>query len=465
MRSVVTRNGLGGRWAASPAIWLVLFGPASVLVIMQETATVFPTWWALPVSALTQHTVAGAVILALMSAARLVRPTVPAGVAVAIWVIGGVVRGIVSGLFVDAQSVNEPEYLYRILFWAVVAGVWIPLTVYTAAQLDRRSRLLSSVISLRAAIDVEHAEAEISEREREQRLAIAVRAAIAPVVAEIRQSLDAALAESRQPLATISDKIESVVGNVLDIVVHEPIGASKRQDSPRRLLAPLSAALTFDRSRPVFASSLVAIASAALLVPDSLRFGGVSEAVQTAAAIVIGAAFMAGFLTLVNRDANSTGDHTWQLALVIAISAMASVIVFLLTCNFPLQVFDVMRLFAIPISLVASAAVLTASVGLGLSNQYAVPEERRLINELTALRDLALAREEATREQFTSLLHGPVLGRLSACVMALNFHAAGGGGTAASRAEVAAQVISHLDLVSADLEAMTVTQNTDKASR
>lgn len=464
MRSVAARNVLGGRWAASPVMWLVLFGPASVLVIMQEVTTPFRTWWALPLSAVAQHAAAGLVILILIGVLRRWFSVVPVALAVLVWVASGAVRGVISGALADAYSAAEPQYGYRVLSWVAVAAIWMPLTVYTATQIDRRSRLMSSLITLRSDIEVEYAEAETSELEREQRLALAVRAAIAPVVIEIRQSLEAALAESKQPLQAISAKIESVVGNVLDIIVHEPIGSAPRMAPPRRLLAPLSAALTFDRSRPFFASVLVALATAVLLTPEALRLGGGQEAVHVLVAIAVGAAVMAGLLALLNREQHARAARTWHLALVLTIASVAAVVVFLLTGDYPLHLLDAIRVVSIPVCLVLSSATLSASVGLSLANLDVIPEERRLIDELTSLRQLAAEREEATRKQFTDLMHGPVLGRLSACVMALNFHLAGGPSTVEARTRVAAQVIAHLELVTADLEQMVAPSKNDSAS-
>lgn len=172
-------------------------------------------------------------------------------------------------------------------------------------------------------------------------------------------------------------------------------------------------------------------------------------------AIIVAGVVTAVLLVLLDRLGRRTPIRMWHVAIVLLLASVASVTTFLLNCEFPLHINDVSRAFAIPASLLASSIVISAAVGLSFANLDVVPEEARLIEELADLRALAAAREEATREQFTALMHGPVLGRLSACVMALNFHAAGGGGTAETRAQVAAQVIAHLDLVAADLEQMT----------
>lgn len=455
MANVTARSVLGGRWAASPALWLVLFGPASLLVIMQETVTPFRFWWGLPLSALAQHMVGGLVIAGLVFIIHQFVREIPAAIIVVTFVVGGIARGLVSGWFVDTASYADPQYWSRVLFWAVVSAVWLPLAVYTASQLDMHASLMSSVITLRMDIEVEHAEADISEREREGRLLSAVATAIAPVIVEIRQSLVSALSESKRPLATISDKIESVVDNVLDIIVHEPIGAAPRTRAPRRLLAPLSAALSFDSSRPIFASALVSVAAAALLVPDSVRFGGAKEAIDTAMAIVVAGVVTALLLVLLHRMSRRESVRMWHVALVLVIAAVSSVATFLVTCDYPLYANDVMRILAIPAAIVTSSVVLSTAVGLSMANLDVLPEKASLTEELAQLRARAAAREEATREQFTNLMHGPVLGRLSACVMALNFHAAGGGGTAESRAQVAEQVLAHLDLVAAELGDMT----------
>ena len=461
---MTARSVLGGRWAASPAIWLVLFGPSSLLVIVQDTAIPYRHWWGLPASAVAQHVGAGLVILGLITLLRRFYRVIPLVIVMVVWISGGIARGLLSGWLVSTLSTEEPEYAQRVLFWAAIFAVWLPLVVYTASQLDLHATLMSSVIALRLDIAVEHSEADTSEREREGRLMSAVATALAPVIIEIRQSLEAALSESRRPLATISDKIESVVDNVLEIIVNEPIGAAPRSRPPRRLLAPLNAALGFDSSRPIFASALVSGAAAALLVPDAFRIGGLSEAFDVALSIAASGVVTSGLLMALHIMSRRYAVRMWHVAIVLATSIAASVTVFLLTSEHPLQAIDLWRALSIAAALVVSALVTSAAVGLSIANLDAVPEEERLAEELADLRVRAAAREEATREQFTSLMHGPVLGRLSACVMALNFHASGGGGTAASRAEVAAQVIAHLDLVAADLEEMATPRESVESS-
>ena len=455
---------LGGRWAASPAIWLVLFGPSSLLVIMQDTAISYRHWWGLPASAVAQHVGAGLVILGLVTLLRRFYRVIPVRIVVSVWILAGIVRGLLSGWLVSTLSTAEPEYAQRVLFWAAVFAVWLPLIVHTATQLDLHATITSSMIALRLDIAVEHSEADTSEREREGRLMSAVATALAPVIIEIRQSLEAALSESRRPLATISDKIESVVDNVLEIIVNEPIGVAPRSRPPRRLLAPLNAALGFDSSRPIFASVLVSVAAAALLVPNAFRIGGPVEAFDVALSIAASGMVTSVLLMALHVMSRRHVVRMWHVAIVLAISVAASVTVFLLTREQPLQGIDVSAALSIAAALVASALVTSAGVGLSIANLDAVPEEERLAEELAELRVRAAEREEATREQFTSLMHGPVLGRLSACVMALNFHAAGGGGTPASRAEVAAQVIAHLDLVAADLEEMAAPRESVESS-
>jgi hypothetical protein len=76
--------------------------------------------------------------------------------------------------------------------------------------------------------------------------------------------------------------------------------------------------------------------------------------------------------------------------------------------------------FAIPLS----ASALGAALGLGLDN---IETHRRIraVDEAIAQFDGELDRSrDDIRNQISAVTHGPLRGRLAACAMALNFHAA-----------------------------------------
>jgi hypothetical protein len=86
--------------------------------------------------------------------------------------------------------------------------------------------------------------------------------------------------------------------------------------------------------------------------------------------------------------------------------------------------------------------------GLGQRLEALHAEVIDVVERLTAS---ALERQRAeVREELFAVMHGPVLGRLAACAMALNFHCDPSDARGAAAA-IATQVGAHLDAVSRDL--------------
>ena len=90
-------------------------------------------------------------------------------------------------------------------------------------------------------------------------------------------------------------------------------------------------------------------------------------------------------------------------------------------------------------------------------NLLATLDERQ--SELDELRNHSRAREERIAAQVNEILHGPILGRLSACVMALNFFLAEPDHSKGLRRKATTEgVLAHLELITHDLEKLTNSQ-------
>jgi CheY-like chemotaxis protein len=136
---------------------------------------------------------------------------------------------------------------------------------------------------------------------------------------------------------------------------------------------------------------------------------------------------------------------TVALVALVALTALMRVIVF------PLTMHDVIVLFTIPIGLAAASSTVAAAIGLSDSNGDLLRHRRELADMLRSCTDDRLEREDQSRKQISALLHGPILGRLSACVMALNFTSSSEDAEEHVRRVTARRVMAHLELIQEDL--------------
>jgi MFS family permease len=454
MQMVSPAEAFGGRWAASPLSWLVLLLPTTLLVVIQDTATPFPSPAYLLASALLQHLAGGGLAVALVTVLRAFRPIIPIPAMFAIWALGGVVRGLVGGAFASAFEGVQPEYVYRVCFWVVAAVVWMPLFTYLFAQLDSRRVLLAEFESITARLEQEQERARSTTSQLRNELVTAVRDAVGPLVADVRERLSTAAEQDGEiPLGPISQELESIATEASSIVTKPVDDVPLEQPLPPLHWAPTLEALTFDRSRPVFATLLTLLAVAPLMLPDSFRLGGPPEALECVITLVTGGFVMWLGLRISRRAREFTIAHA---AMIFAAAGLAALAVLLAIETYPLDQHDVAIAVAIPVWFAGSAAILSAEVGIAVASVKLIPrlEERRA--ELHTLLERSRAREDEIKAQVAQLLHGPILGRLSACIMALNFflaepeHKRGLRRTATTEG-----VLAHLRLVSVDLEQLS----------
>jgi hypothetical protein len=99
----------------------------------------------------------------------------------------------------------------------------------------------------------------------------------------------------------------------------------------------------------------------------------------------------------------------------------------------------------------AEGAQGTDWASLGRRLEALLTEVGEVVDRLTTSASVRTGSE--VREELYAVMHNPVLGRLAACVMALNFHGAtsASGAHDAAAAAVATRVGAHLDALSHDL--------------
>lgn len=450
MRMISEAEAFRGRWSVHPLGWLLLLLPVSALVALQEISTGFPTFALVIVSALAQHAAAGVLIVGVGGLVlRRVRK-LSLAVVFSLWVGSGVLRGLVGGALAAAIEAHPPEYGYRIAYWCTVAVIWMPLFTYLLAQLESRGILLAELDRIEAELDSarEHARRTIDERTSE--LAAAVRHAVTPLLAEVRHSLMAAAAQDNEiALDRISRRLETVADEVR-AVIHRPVQIRPTEDpSARPQWSLVIEALTFSRSRPFFVAGLITVAAAALFVPDSLRATGSSGVTANAVGITVGALAFVVSLLIARRLPHFSARHAIFL---IVPSATATSIAVIATSQ-ATEPRGLALLVAIPLAFGLAAAMLGGAVGVARGNLKAIAtleaytEQKREVVEQSRVVDDVIA------DQVAEVLHGPILGRLSACIMALNFYLAESETSRSLRRNATTDgVVAHLDLIAIDLE-------------
>ena len=457
VESLSVRESLGGRSSMTLGGWLGFLFPATLLVVLQESGTPFPHWWYALFSAGLQHAAVGIVLLVVALARRNVE-VVPRRLMFLLWIVIGVVRGIVGGLVVAATTDANPEFLDRSLAWVAISVVWTPLFVYVAAQTGRRRELMDDWLSRTEQLDVERSRARRSSAELQARLVSTVRDSVLPVIVEIQRSL-AALADgiSVGSLGAISDRLRGVSADATAIIADTSRDAESTAPLPPHRRATVFAATEFHRARPFYMSVLTVAALAAITLPDSLRLGGLPGALETLIALFVVMLTLLGSLLLSSRLAvRNTAGRSIPVYLSFVGAAVASEVALLLIPLYPVGIPALVLQVSLPLSVIVAAATISIAVGVGIANESLAESIRVVDEEIQSLRARSEKLDEEARAQVSALLHGPVLGRLSACVMALNFHAADPANlTVESNEQVTKQVLDHLALAARDMELLS----------
>lgn len=457
MRLLDVRGALGGPWATSATCWLILFGPVVLLVLLQETSVGFDNAGLVLVSAIVQHVCAGLVVLLVAGSVRRGRDVLPLWASLLAWSAGGVMRGVAGGVVAATVTDADPDFAFRIAAWLAIAWVWMPLLVYLLAQLDHRRKLLPALSSSENRRDEARGRAARSRDEIRDHLIAAVVGTVGPVVNEIRLSLRAAAGTiSDRQMQAISERLSQVSSETARSIERLSLPPAPSGDAPPPRRLPLVPVLDFERRRPLVSGILTGLALIALFAPATLRLGHIPLSVAAVTALVGSAMALAlGHLLIKSGPDESMQDQLRRAVGRYGLSAATGCMVLASFALTHASSFAGVLTALLPFSLLFSSATVWAVVGAAEANRasfeslIAVEEEARQWDEAAA------AEENAIRSQLSVLMHGPVQGRLAACAMALNFHAAGAGSASGETTEfITNAVLEHLDAASSDLDAL-----------
>ncbi|TBN57138.1 hypothetical protein EYE40_06830 [Glaciihabitans arcticus] len=450
------RDALGGRWASTASGSLALFPPASLLVLLQESTRGVPTPSLLIASAVAQHLCAALVAQAIVATARRRWSVIPIELLVGMWIAVGIARGVVGGLVCIALGDGEGEFLIRITFWISICLVWIPVFGYTAAQLDFRRGLLVAHTAARELRDDALRRSRQSTGELSARLVSAIRDAVAPAISDISHSL--AMAGPRLEPAmyrAIGNRIAAISRDA-DSIIAEGSAASPGPSAPPEETTLLGAAVSFERERPVFSGVLTGIALTAVIVPNALLAEGLPDVAEGLLCVFFTTVVLISLMVVQERIARRSQAHS--VAFLVAATLLAGIAgsLLLVYINFgQLDTYDWILAGTLLPGVTASALAISTAMGLASANINTERETVRLVDEARQLEESMASRVDRVRASLADVLHGPLQGRLAACVMALTFHAEERPGPQSERSTIVSEsVIAHLESVSRDLDAL-----------
>jgi hypothetical protein len=117
-----------------------------------------------------------------------------------------------------------------------------------------------------------------------------------------------------------------------------------------------------------------------------------------------------------------------------------------------LGTFAIVLLAVLPYAAAVAAETLSTTVGVAEANREVLRSIDRLEADRRLLEFTALETENRIRGELYDIMHGPILGRLSSCAMALNFLASDAGTVSSERiTAVTAAVLDHLGQTTHDL--------------
>ncbi|WP_179872228.1 hypothetical protein [Microcella indica] len=457
MGGLTIRNALGGPWASHWLVWVSLYPPTTLLVLLRETVTPFPHWWWPLLSATAQHLVVGVVIALGAALGRRRHTVLPLAVAGSIWGLAAIVRGVIGGAVAGSVAGVDPEYVFRIVTWVVASALWVPVFVYTLAQFDRRRLLLGSLDAARRELDSARDMTAESADDVQRRLRESVRQTLQPVLDDLQGSLSNSRESlSRRRLEELSAQLSRVHDEVAAVVDAAGNGSAERTDSGER--ASVRRAFDVRPGRPAVTALLVTVATITLIVPDAWRVFGHLAAIEVIVATVVAGLFLgvgpAIALRTGHRVSVFPGQAVTVVSLVFALGAMTQVM--LASGIDPITWHGLLITPLLAVSLILASVVFALASALFRINEEAwqlISETRATIEALTAENDEVREREG---RRLAILMHGPIQGRLAACVMALNFHTTAAADPADEDRVPAMldSILAHLTDVSADLVAL-----------
>jgi hypothetical protein len=381
-------------WPPSARAWALLILPCLLIVALQESGTPFRDGGWVIFSALCQHAAAGLLLVPLGLLRRRSGGALPLSVCLAAWSADALCRGLIGGVIAAVLIHSSPNFGYRILLWLAIEWAWIPLISYLVAQRNHRSLLLRQFARAKEEREMARRRAERSVEDVQEQLLDSISRTVRPVIEETSASLAAAHSLS-------------------DVDQLRLIGA--------RLTAAAVATGHATEQLPDRAG------------PDPQRATAGAPGVDAPHGEARGAALLLtltviGYLVLTTAGLSATDGLVDASGLLL------------------------------PVCAGLAGIVVSAAFGVAALNRELVRSIAAVAADERALDQLAATRENVVRYQVERAMHGPILGRLSACAMAVNFHVAQESAATGPRAfTLCGAVLEHLDAIQDDLTTLTDT--------
>lgn len=444
------REALGGRWSTHWLLWLVMLPPALGLILVRESTTAYPEWWWPLVSGVVQHLVTGVIIVGGGLLARRRHPVLPVWVVASLWGLSCIVRATIGSTVAEVVAGVPGHFLFRLGSWLIVSAVWLTALVYGVAQIERRRELIGELEQTQRRLEIATAQATESSEAIQSRLAGTVQRSVAPVLDDlltrlvaVRQSLDPhAFAEISMRLSNLHEETADLV----DSVAPAPAAAPER---PRR--ASLREIFDVHLSQPWRAAGLVTLATIALMLADAWRIFGNEAALEIVVACLAGG-FTLGLVLRVSRVWSAVSRARASSVTLSALGAaiLVSAWVMLHSGIDSITWHGAIVLPVLAGGFLASCSVVIAALVLARGNADDLRTIRAMEADLRRLDEAHAASLERERHRLSELMHGPVQGRIAACVMALTFFSTADAAPGALDA-ITGQVLDHLAAAARDL--------------
>jgi hypothetical protein len=429
MLNPTMRAAIGGAWSTHWALWTGLL-PVTIIFVMYRQQLLGPPslWWSLG-SAIIQHLAVVVIIVGGGAIARRRRSVLPVPLVVSLWSLASLARAVINYTISASWYSQTSSILYDTLVWLSISAFWVPVAVFAVSQLDQRRLLLAAREVTDDALEIERSESSATAQQLQARVLATVTAHLMPVLADLESSLNAARRRlTGETAAEISLRISHVHDETAELVEREEDVTTLLAGSPpsaRAERVTFRRAFSIDTVPPARSASLVVVATLIALLPDTVMIHGTVVALQVAGAVILSGALMALLPGLLDRRAAWARPltHLRAAALIQALSVGSAAATLAVIAP---SMWTGPQWAVVPVTLLAltlahssySTAFIVADANA--ADGAALSATTAEVNKLRARR---LARSKQARERMAQLIHGPIQGRLAACVMALNFHA------------------------------------------
>jgi heme exporter protein D len=454
-----TIQALGGPAATRLAPWAILLVPTLILTAYQEIGVPHPSPL-VRVLACVLPSVGSAVVFLIARALRRTTRTLPLALCILLWAGVGIAHGVTGGLIAALLTGAAAHYPARAAFWVASCLIWLPLVTYAVAQTTYRRELLASLESETRREQAVRRSSMWELAELRSVIVSTIRDQIRPELLEIARSLESIgpaidrdrLAALGAQLSDVSEETTRIIGTTAMPDTVSPVVATPES------VTPVNEALEFNRGRPLLSAALSSLALLPLVIAVSFQTADINfEALRTEALVVVVVTILLAVGLALQRLASHLGVWArigWALA-AFAVAGVAAAVVAAFGPWQPANGQNLVLAALLPIAVPLAAGTLAAAAGLGNANIGTLRHIRAVQEGIMQFNDELDRSREDIRNQVSAVTHGPLRGRLAACAMALNFHAAEVGTSGPARTEyIITSVREHLADVLEELDAL-----------